>query len=99
MENHEVISRRFAVRILFAATLVLLAVAPSGASIPYASDPDWLSFEFDDFGTGCDFADVNTDRFLDLAVSNGNDMLQAPNYVYLNQAGSLPMDSVCTKYW
>jgi hypothetical protein len=71
--------------------LVWVLVVPAAfAEIPYNDQPDWLSLESNDFGTGCDFADVNGDGYLDLAVSNGNDMTQAPNYVYLNQNGILP---------
>ncbi len=63
---------------------------PSPAQVPYSGQPDWLSSETNAFGTGCDFADVDGDGFIDLAVSNGNDIVQAPNYVYLNAVGDLP---------
>ncbi len=42
------------------------------------------------YGTGLDIGDVDGNGWLDLAVSNGNDMALAPNLVYLNQGGTLP---------
>ena len=70
--------------------LVSFLAAQAGAQVPYETVPDWLSTETSDYGTGCDFGDVNGDGYLDLAVSNGNDIVEAPNYVYLNDAGVLP---------
>ncbi|MBD3232430.1 MAG: T9SS type A sorting domain-containing protein [candidate division Zixibacteria bacterium] len=58
--------------------------------IVYNTVPDWTSNETNDYGTGCDFDDTNGDGFLDLAVSNGNDIVQAPNYIYINDNGVLP---------
>jgi hypothetical protein len=79
------------VRRLVVVFVLLLASAPALGAVPYLNDPDWRSFEASAYGTGCDFADVDADGDLDLAVSNGNDMLQAPNYLYLNVGGSLPI--------
>jgi hypothetical protein len=72
--------------------LCFLLLAGTGvlAQIPYNPTPVWSSSETGDFGTGCDLDDVNGDGWLDLAVSNGNDMALAPNYVYLNTLGQLP---------
>jgi len=71
---------------------LLVGVAANAlAEIPYADSPDWLSSENDDYGTGCDFGDVNGDGSLDLAVSNGNDIIPAANFVYLNSGGGLPL--------
>lgn len=60
----------------------------SGVSLPTA--PTWTSAEADLYGTGLDIGDVDGDGWLDLAVSNGNDIVAAPNLVYLNDAGTLP---------
>lgn len=60
------------------------------AQTPYEFIPDWLSVENTAYGTGCDFGDLNRDGWLDLAVSNGNDMAMMPNYIYINENGVLP---------
>jgi len=52
--------------------------------------PTWLSAETDLYGTGLDLGDIDGDGWLDLAVSNGNDIVAAPNLAYLNQGGTLP---------
>jgi len=73
--------------------ILILGEAASLAQVPYSPQPDWFSTENSAFGTGCDFDDVDGDSYLDLAVSNGNDIVQAPNYVYLNAAGILPFSA------
>jgi hypothetical protein len=70
--------------------LVIPFVGAAQAGVPWSPLPDWASDEIDDFGTGCDLGDLDGDGWLDLAVSNGNDMALAPNYVYLNTLGALP---------
>lgn len=72
--------------------LMLLAVpaVPALAQIPYGTTPNWASAESDAYGTGCDLGDIDGDGWLDLAVSNGNDMAASPNYIYLNNMGVLP---------
>ena len=76
-------------RTLFAACAGLLATAAI-AQVPYPITPDWTSAETSEYGTGCDLGDMNMDGWLDVAVSNGNDMKLAPNFVYLNDHGTLP---------
>ncbi|MFH1843687.1 MAG: FG-GAP-like repeat-containing protein [bacterium] len=76
--------------VVLVTAMVIGLGANATAEIPYAGTPDWLSSENDDYGTGCDFGDVDGDGSLDLAVSNGNDIIPAANYVYLNSGGSLP---------
>ncbi len=57
------------------------------SQVPYNTEPGWLS-EYDSlYGTGCAIDDVNGDDFPDLAVSNGNDIVQAPNLVYFTSNG------------
>jgi hypothetical protein len=60
------------------------------SQVPYGMVPGWYS-EYDSYyGTGCAIDDVNGDDFPDLAVSNGNDIVQAPNLVYFPQDGFMP---------
>ena len=49
-----------------------------------------MSSETNLFGTGLDIGDIDGDGWLDLAVSNGNDMALAPNLVYISADGTLP---------
>lgn len=75
---------------------VLLAAAtalPAGATVPYQTAPSWVAGEADLYGTGLDLGDITGNGWLDLAVSNGNDMLAAPNLAYLNQDGVLPVSA------
>jgi hypothetical protein len=71
-------------------SLVISSGGVALADVPWSSFPSWSSDEIDDYGTGCDLGDLNGDGWLDLTVSNGNDMALAPNYAYLNTLGILP---------
>jgi len=59
-------------------------------TVPLPVLPTWRSAETDYYGTGLDIGDVDGNGWLDLAVSNGNDIVAAPNLVYLNEDGLLP---------
>jgi hypothetical protein len=63
-----------------------------GASgpVPLPVAPTWVATEADLFGTGLAVDDLDGDGWLDLAVSNGNDMAAAVNLVYHNDGGVLP---------
>lgn len=74
----------------FIVSITLTFLSSTQAQVPYNTSPDWQSVEDSDYGTGCDFADVNSDGYLDLAVSNGNDIIMAHNYVYINNNGVMP---------
>ncbi len=77
------------VRIL-PATMVALAAATAGAQAPYPAQPDWTSTDTR-VSTGAALADIDRDGWLDLVVSNGNDMAVQPVAVYLNSgAGGFP---------
>ncbi len=69
--------------------LILAAyIAVATGNIPLPSRPDWNSQD-NDYTTGGSFAFINSDRFLDLCTSNGNDMALNRNGVYLNNNGTL----------
>ena len=74
---------------LVIACCLLAAAAAAAAQVPLPTAPTWMSAETTLFGTGLDVGDIDGDGWLDLAVSNGNDMLQAPNTAYFNTGGVL----------
>ena len=76
---------------LMRVVLVLVFVSSAAfAQIPLPTAPTWMSAETALYGTGLDIGDIDGNGWLDLAVSNGNDMALSPTLVYLNQAGTLP---------
>lgn len=62
----------------------------ASAQVPYEAVPDWFSTESDYYGTGAAIDDINGDSYPDLAISNGNDIIPAPNLAYLNSGGTMP---------
>ena len=74
--------------------LALLILIGSGfgrlfAQIPFETTPSWRSSDSDHFSTGAAWGDIDNDGFLELAVSNGNDMSAEPNVIYDNIDGVL----------
>ena len=64
------------------------------AVIPLETSPSWRSLEsrapsINYYSTGAVFGDVDGNGFLDLVISNGNDMSKKPNLVYFNYNGKL----------
>jgi hypothetical protein len=66
-----------------------LTVSPSDV-VPLELDPFWQSVETDVYSTGLTLWDCNNDGYIDVFISNGNDMALAPNYIYLSRSGTLP---------
>ncbi|MCX6163984.1 MAG: VCBS repeat-containing protein, partial [Ignavibacteriae bacterium] len=67
----------------------LLFVNLSLAQIPFNTAPTWISTNFPKTSTGCGWADINNDGWMDLVVANGNDMNRQKVTVYFNNAGTL----------
>jgi hypothetical protein len=75
----------------FIITLILMVVATGliYAEIPLEEDPFWQSTEPGVYSTGANWGDIDKNGYLDFAISNGNDMALAPNYMYYNSSGNL----------
>jgi hypothetical protein len=59
------------------------------AQMPFNTSPFWQSSNFPKTSTGCAWADINNDGWLDLVVANGNDMNRQNVTVYFNNNGTL----------
>ncbi|HOP06686.1 MAG TPA: FG-GAP-like repeat-containing protein [candidate division Zixibacteria bacterium] len=57
--------------------------------VPIETVPFWQSTEVDAYSTGMIWEDANGDGYIDLFVSNGNDMNRAANTIYLSHYGEL----------
>lgn len=61
------------------------------AQVPIETSPYWESFEDNLYHTGMVWRDCNNDGYIDLFVSSGNDIVLAPNLVYLSKYGEIPI--------
>jgi len=74
-----------------AGLLWLLAAAAALAGPPFSTAPDWVSTDVQSVSTGAALVDLDRDGWLDLVVSNGNDMARQPLLVYYNRCdGTFP---------
>jgi hypothetical protein len=66
------------------------ALTQPAIDVPLDPIPFWSSTEDNVYSTGMIFEDCNNDGYIDLFIANGNDIVLAPNYVYLSESGTLP---------
>ncbi len=73
--------------------LLVLIITPAAifAQVPLGLNPIWQSTPEDVYSTGLIWEDINRDGYIDLVISNGNDIVIAPNHIYLSQYGVLPV--------
>jgi hypothetical protein len=76
-------------KLLITFTLIFAIYGFCLAEIPLQKAPFWRSTETGVFSTGANWGDMDKNGYLDFAISNGNDMALAPNYVYFNYNGNL----------
>ena len=70
--------------------LLVISNAAGIAQVPLESNPFWQSSPVNVYSTGMIWRDCNNDGFIDLFVSNGNDIVRAKNHIYLSFGDSLP---------
>jgi hypothetical protein len=81
---------------IFTSVLILIALfilhtENTAAQVPFNTSPSWISTANSDYSTGAAWADINKDGWLDLVISNGNDMARQKLVVYYNNNGTLPL--------
>ncbi len=76
-------------KLLIGFVLIVVIYGFGSAQIPLQQSPFWQSTETGVYSTGANWGDLDRNGYLDFAISNGNDMALAPNYVYYNYAGNL----------
>ena len=77
-------------RTLFLALIMIgVAVGDLFSQISLETTPSWRSNDTNLYSTGAAWGDVDGDGYLELAVSNGNDMSDDPNVIYDNVGGVL----------
>jgi len=59
------------------------------STVPYNTNPDWISSDYTNYSTGAAWSDLNLDGYPDLVISNGNDMGRQHLVVYMNSASGL----------
>jgi len=69
--------------------LLLFFIRSAFGVISLETSPSWRSTDEGVYSTGAVFGDIDGNGFLDLVVSNGNDIVKAPNFVYFNYNGNL----------
>ncbi|MBU0984692.1 MAG: VCBS repeat-containing protein [candidate division Zixibacteria bacterium] len=79
----------------YAAAIVVLIAVLAGAETPQIDGaPFWSTSELNVTTTGMTWRDANRDGIVDAFYSNGNDITQSPNMLYLFDGNALPSAAV-----
>jgi hypothetical protein len=70
--------------------LIVLIPTILYAEMPYQKSPFWQSTESNVNSTGLVWHDLDRDGYLDMFVSNGNDITSAIDFIYRNNNGVIP---------
>lgn len=72
---------------------LIISYSPLFSQIPFNLNPNWISSSPRGYSTGCGWADINNDGWMDLVISNGNDMEQGKIMVFFNSNGTLSLNA------
>ena len=75
---------------LSAVIFLVVTSAALAAVVPLGTMPSWTTSEQNIYSTGMIWRDCNRDGLIDVFFSNGNDMDQAANNLYLAEPGDCP---------
>ncbi len=75
------------------AAVLCLALVTGGAfaQVPLEPEPFWSTTTPDLYSTGMIWRDCNDDGYIDVFISNGNDIVLAANHIYLSHYGEMPV--------
>ncbi|RKX19827.1 MAG: hypothetical protein DRP35_07060 [Candidatus Zixiibacteriota bacterium] len=74
----------------FVILFILILAANLIAQPKIDNDPFWQSSEINVFSSGIIWRDCNGDGYVDVFFSNGNDIVEAKNNIYISSYGVLP---------
>lgn len=72
---------------------LIVHVNKGTAQVPISKDPFWQTSEAGVYSTGMIWHDCNKDGYIDVFFSNGNDIVEARNTIYISVYGVLPSNA------